>query len=132
MLNNSENTCKAITQEIKAKLLGYDVRITYNDYDTHEVLIQNLDELNNICKSLENYDTTFKVEYKKKYELEDSSLLYAKKETLSIDNPNILQRVILLREPDILVQHLSVDDDLSDEDIKKCYDVLSQLIMMVK
>ena len=48
-----------------AKLLGYDARITYDDYDYHKVLILNLNEIENICKSLENRDNTFEIEYKK-------------------------------------------------------------------
>jgi len=72
-----------------AKFLGYDAIVTYDDYTVHEVLIQNIDELNDICKSLENCDDTFEVEYKKKYELEDGSFVYSKKEYISIDNPTV-------------------------------------------
>ncbi len=50
---------------MKVKFLGYDVRITYDDYDSHKVLIQDLNALEDICKSLENRDNTFEIEYKK-------------------------------------------------------------------
>jgi len=41
------------------------------------------------------------------------------------------QRKILLRELDALVQPISVDDDISDESIQKCYEVLSELISLI-
>jgi hypothetical protein len=33
---------------MKAKFLGYDIRITYDDYNTHKVLIQDLNTLEDI------------------------------------------------------------------------------------
>ena len=58
---------------IKIQYLGYDVKITYDDYDTHDVLVQDLNELETICKNLENCDDTFNIKYKKKYQLENGS-----------------------------------------------------------
>ena len=116
---------------MQAKFLGYDARITYDDYDMHEVLIQELDELDSICKSLENCDTTFEIEYKKKYQLENGNFVYSKKEHISIGNQNIPERELLLRELDVLVQPISVDDNISDEDIQKCYTILGKLILIV-
>ncbi len=115
-----------------AKLLGYDVRITYDDYDYHKVLIQDLNDIENICKSLENRDDTFEVEYKKKYELEDGSFLYSKKEHISIDNPNIPKRELLLRKFNDISQCISMATDVRDGHIKKCYDILSKLVKLNK
>ena len=33
---------------MKAKFLGYDTRITYDDYNSHKVLIQDLNKLEDI------------------------------------------------------------------------------------
>jgi len=114
------------------KLLGYDIRITYDDYDYHKVLIQDLSEIEDICKNLENRDDTFEVEYKKKYELDDGSFLYSKKEHISIDNPNIPKRELLLRKFNDISQCISMATDVRDEDIKKCYDILSKLVKLNK
>ena len=117
-----------ITTTNKVKFIGYDTRITYDDYTTHEVLIQDLKELNNICKSLENCDDTFEIEYKKKYELEDSSFVYSKKEHISIDNPTIPQKELLLRKFNEIAQTIYCSTDVSDEDIQECYDILGKII----
>ena len=115
-----------------AKLLGYDARITYDDYDYHKVLIQDLNDLENICKSLENRDDTFEVEYKKKYELEDGSFVYSKKEHISIDNQNIPKRELLLRKFNDISQCISMTTDVRNEDIKECYNILSKLVVINK
>jgi len=117
---------------IEVKFLGYDIRITYDDYSTHEVLLQDLEELNNICKSLENRDDTFEVEYKKKYQLEDGSYVYSKKEYISIDNPTIPQRELLLRKFNKIAQSIYNSTDVQDEDIKECYEILSSLMVLNK
>ncbi len=64
-------------------------------------------------------DKPIMIEYKKKYELEDGSFIYSKKEHISIDNPNIPQRELLLRELDILIQPIGVDDDMDVKQWKK-------------
>ena len=115
-----------------AKLLGYDISITYDDYDYHKVLIHDLNDIENICKSLENRDDTFEVEYKKKYELEDGSFVYSKKEHISVDNPNIPKRELLLRKFNDIAQIISMATDVRDEDIKGCYDILSKLVKLNK
>jgi len=115
-----------------AKFLGYDTRIIYDDYSTHEVLLQELKELNNICKSLENCDDTFEVEYKKKYQLEDGSFVYSKKEHISIDNPTIPQRELLLRKFNQIAQSIYNSTDVLDEDIQECYEILSSLMVLNK
>lgn len=83
---------------MQVKFIGYDTRITYDDYSTHEVMIQDLSELQIICKNLENRDDTFYIEYKKKYVLEDGSFVYSKKEHYEIDNLNIPQKELYLRK----------------------------------
>ena len=117
---------------MQAKFLGYDTRITYDDYSTHEVLIQDLDELNNICKSLENCDDTFEVEYKKRYQLEDASFVYSKKEHISIDNTTIPQKELLLRKFNKIAQSIYNSTDVLDEDIQECYEILSSLMVLNK
>jgi hypothetical protein len=115
-----------------AKFLGYDIRITYDDYSIHEVLLQDLKELKNICQSLENCDDTFEVEYKKRYQLEDGSFVYSKKEHISIDNPTIPQRELLLRKFNKIAQSIYNSTDVLDEDIQKCYEILSSLMVLNK
>ena len=39
---------------MKAKFLGYDIRITYDDYNSHKVLIQDIKECYNILFELVN------------------------------------------------------------------------------
>ena len=113
-----------------AKFLGYDTRITYDDYSTYEVLLQDLEELNSICKSLENCDDTFEVEYKKKYQLDDGSFVYSKKEHISIDNPAIPQRELLLRKFNRIAQSIYNSIDVQDEDIQECYEILTDVMVL--
>ena len=62
-----------------AEFLGYAIKIVYDDYSIYETLIQDLSKLDDVCKSLENRDDTFEIEYKKKYSLEDGSFVYSQK-----------------------------------------------------
>ncbi len=113
---------------MKAKFLGYEITITYDDYSIFETTIQNIDEIEDVCKTLTNNDDTYEVEYKKKYKLEDGSFVYGKTEHISIYNPNIPQREILLRELDILIQPISVDDEIENENLEKCYKIIKKLL----
>ena len=113
-----------------AIFLGYDIRIIYDDYSTYEILIEDLKEIDNICKSLENRDDTFEVEYKKKYQLDNGSFVYSKKEHISIDNPNIPKRELLLRKFNNITQTIFHSLDVSDEDIKECYEILTDVMVL--
>jgi len=114
------------------KFLGYDARITYDDYDTYEVLVDDLKKISNICSSLENREDSFYIEYKKKYQLEDGSFLYSKKESYSIDNPTIPQREIYLRKFNNIAKTISASEDVRDEDIQECYTILHKLVNINK
>ena len=113
---------------MQVKFIGYDARITYDDYSTHEVLVKDLSELQTICKNLENRDNTFYIEYKKKYALEDGSFVYSKKEHYEIDNPNIPPKELYLRKFNDASQVISHSLDVRDEDLEKCYDILNKLL----
>ena len=126
----AELTSKEDSMEsnMQVKFIGYDTRIIYDDYSTHEVLVQELSELQTICKNLENRDDTFYIEYKKKYALEDGSFVYSKKEHYEIDNPNIPQKELYLRKFNDVAQVISYSLDVRDEDLEKCHDILNKLL----
>lgn len=115
---------------INIKCIGYDVRITYDDYDQHQVIVQDLKELEEICKNLENRDDDFYIEYKKKYQLEDGTFLYTKKESYSIDNPTIPLKELYLRKFNSIAQTITHSTDVRDEDIHKCYEILKKLVVI--
>ena len=109
-------------------LLGYDVKITYDDYDNYEVLVQDLTEINNICKTLKNCDDSFLIEYKKKYKLEDGTFLYTKRESYILDNPTIPKREIGIRKFNQLAQTIYNSLDVNDEVLQECVDVLEGIL----
>ncbi len=110
------------------KYLGYDVRITYDDYDQYKVIVQELKELEDICKNLENCDDNFHIEYKKKYQLDDETFLYTKKESYTIDNPTIPKRELYLRKFNNIAKTIAASIDVKDEDILECYNILNILV----
>ena len=110
------------------KYLGYDVEITYDDYDMHKVLVQDLDELNDICQSLKNCDDTFEIEYRKKYKLDDGTFVYSEKEHMSIINQSIPKRELLLGELDVLIQPISINDDIEDKELERCYEIIKEIL----
>ena len=118
--------------EDSAKFLGYDARITYDDYDTYEVLVDDLKKISGIYSSLENRDDSFYIEYKKKYQLEDGSFLYSKKESYSVDNPTIPKREIYLRKFNSIAKTISLSEYVREEDIQKCYTILHKLVNLNK
>jgi len=108
--------------------LGYDVKITYDDYDNYEVLIQDLAEINNICKTLENRDDSFVIEYKMKYKLEDGTFLYTKRESYILDNPTIPKRELGIRKFNKLAQTIYHSSEVNDKDLQKCADILEDIL----
>ncbi len=116
----------------KVILLGYDVKITYDDYDNHEILVQDLNEISEICKTLENRDDSFVIEYKMKYKLEDGTFLYTKKESYILDNPTIPKRELGIRKFNKLAQMIYCASEVSDEDLKECADILEDILSDAK
>jgi len=113
---------------MEAKFLGYEVEIVYDDYNRYEILIQDLDELETICKRLENRDTTFEIEHKKKYQLDDGSFVCGDTKHISLDNSNIPKRELLLQKFNNIAQIIYHSNDVKDKDIQECYDILSELV----
>ena len=114
-----------------ANYIGYDVRTTYDDYDQHKVIVQDLKDLEEICKNLENRDDNFHIEYKKKYQLEDGTFLYTKKESYTIDNPTIPLKELYLRKFNGIAQTITHSLEVRDEDIQECYEILKKLVEIV-
>ncbi len=114
--------------DLKVKFIGYDTTIIYDDYDRHEIIVQNLNEIDEICNTLKNRDDTFEISFKKKYELSDGNYLYSDEEHFSIDNPTIPKRELLLRKFKNISETINSSIDVRDEDIKKCYDILCTLV----
>ena len=50
---------------MKSEFLGYETLIIFDDYNTKNILLQNIDEVYDICKTLKNDDSTFEIEYQK-------------------------------------------------------------------
>ena len=113
---------------MKVNFIGYDIKIIYDDYNIHETIIDNLEQIENICKTLVNNDDTYEVEYCKKYQLEYGSFVYSKKEHISIDNMNISQKELLLRRFNDLAQSISMSSDVNDKDLEECYEILSKML----
>ena len=74
---------------MKSEFLGYETLIIFDDYNTKNILLQNIDEVYAICKTLKNDDSTFEIEYQKKYQLENGEILYGEKKYLTIPNNSI-------------------------------------------
>ena len=108
--------------------LGYDVKITYDDYDNYEVLVEGLTEINTICKTLENCDDSFLIEYKKKYKLEDGTFLYTKEESYILDNPTVPKRELGIRKFNKLAQTIYNTLDVNNEVLQECADILEDIL----
>ncbi|WOE69038.1 hypothetical protein RZR97_07925 [Hydrogenimonas thermophila] len=113
---------------MQVKFLGYDIVIIYDDYDRFETFVESLDEIENICKSLENRDDTFEIEYKKKYQLEDGSFLYSKREHFSLENKNIPKKELLLRKFRKISAQINNSIEVNDKDIVDCYNILYEIL----
>jgi hypothetical protein len=112
--------------------LGYDVKITYDDYDNHEVLVQDLKEISDICKTLENRDDSFVIEYKMKYKLENGTFLYTKEESYILDNPTTPKRELGIRKFNKLAQMIYHSLEVNDEDLQECADILEDILSDAK
>lgn len=114
------------------QFLGYEVLITYDDYDSHKVIMETLDNLNSICQALENRDNIYVVEHRKKYD-NNGEVLYGETTTLELENENIplKHRVIKSFYEKALVIY-EYEDQLQTVDVQSCIDDLDKLIKILE
>ena len=119
---------------MKSEFLGYETLIIFDDYNTKNVLLQNIDEVYDICKTLKNDDSTFEIEYQKKYQLENGEILYGEKKYLTIPNKSVpklynsTQRDIKVGEEYIKNEIINLAKELLKENTKqKSEEVFSKM-----
>jgi hypothetical protein len=113
---------------MQVNYLGYSVEIMYDDYDRYETEVQNLEEIEAVCKNLVNRDDYFDVTYRKKYQLENKEVLYGESTNYQIENINFPKRELLLRKFNELSQSIQMAQDIDKNNLKACRDILNQLL----
>ncbi len=108
--------------------IGYEIKITYDDYNIHESIVQNLNEIDSICLNLINNDDYFNIEFSKKYRLNDGNFVYSKKEYYQVDNKNIPQRELYIRKFNEISQVIYTSSDVQDSDLIECSNILNSIL----
>ncbi len=109
------------------KYLGYEVIINYGDYDTYEVIMENMDQLESICKNIEADDEYFNIEYKEKYQY-DNKILYTEAKHIQIENKSIPKKYKLIKNIYEKVEDIYNNQDLNKQNVKSCILDLENLL----
>jgi len=120
-----------INQKDNIEFLGYQVKIIYDDYNYYQTVVQNIDDIEKTCLSLENQDQYYNISYRKKYKV-NSEILYSKKETIQIENKNIPLKYRLTDTIHDKIEDIYNNQDINKEDIISIINDLNNLLDEIK
>lgn len=109
------------------KYLGYDIILNYGDYDTYKVIIENLDEIESICKNIETDDEYFNVEYKEKYIFNDK-ILCSEPKYKHIENKSIPKKYRLIQNIYNMIESIYNQQDFDRDNVELCIKDLKTLL----
>jgi hypothetical protein len=109
------------------KFLGYEVIVNYGDYDTYEIIMEDLLQLENFCKDIQTDDKYFNIEYNEKYQYKNK-ILYTKTEYIQIENKSIPRKYKLIDSIYEKAQDIYNNQNLDRQDVESCITDLQSLL----